>query len=132
MVPWVLLGTAPMPGDTTELRLLQRGDEFSLRLGRDELMNSRSHGSEDALATMALDRMRGRAQPRLLIGGAGMGFTLRAGADAGGLGVGFTLRAAFDAIGRAPRIVVAEVSPEVVAWNRGPLAPVSGHSLEDP
>jgi spermidine synthase len=117
MIPWVLLDRAEVPGDGGELRLMRRGAEFSIRLGRSELMNSRLHGSEEALATLACARIGNRAQPRLLIGG---------------LGMGFTLRAALDALGAAARIVVAELVPAVVAWNRGPLAAVSGQALSDP
>ena len=116
MVPWILLGTTTVPGDGGELRLLQRGAEFSIRLGRTELMNSRVHGSEEALARLACARIAACARPRILIGG---------------LGMGFTLRAALDATGPAARVVVAELVPEVVAWNRGPLAGVSSHGLAD-
>lgn len=116
MIPWVLLDTAAVPDDGGELRLLRRDAEFSIRLGREELMNSRMHGSEEALATLACARLGARSRTRILIGG---------------LGMGFTLRAAVDATGDAARIVVAELVPAVVAWNRGPLAPISGHALED-
>jgi len=117
VIPWVLLDTAEVPGDGGELRLQQRGTEFSIRLGRDELMNSRMHGSEEALATLAWAKLGARPRPRILIGG---------------LGMGFTLRAALDAAGAAARIVVAELVPAVVSWNRGPLAAISGHALADP
>ena len=110
MIPWTLLDTAPAPGDGGELRLLQRGDEFSIRLGHNELMNSRVHGSEEALAELAIAKIGDRKRPHILIGGLGMGFTLRA-----------VLRAT-DA---EARIVVAELAPAVVAWNRGVLAGVS-------
>lgn len=116
MIPWVLLDTAEIPGDGGELRLLQRGAEFSIRLGRNELMNSRIHGSEEALAQLACARIATRARPRILIGG---------------LGMGFTLRAALGVLGAEARIVVVELVPAVVAWNRGPLADVSGRCLAD-
>ncbi|RZM05689.1 MAG: spermidine synthase, partial [Sphingomonas sp.] len=77
MIPRVLLGTAQVPGGG-ELRLLQRGAEFSIMLGANELMNSRLSGSEEALAEQACDRIGGRPGVRMLIGGLGMGFTLRA------------------------------------------------------
>ena len=116
MIPWTLLDTAEVPGGGGELRLLQRGAEFSIRLGHNELMNSRAYGSEEALAKIACARIQARAWPRILIGG---------------LGMGFTLRAALGVIGAQARVVVAELVPAVVAWNRGPLAGVSDHSLAD-
>jgi len=99
------------------LRLKQRGAEFSIMLGQNELMNSRLSGSEEALATIACGRIRDRKTPRILIGG---------------LGMGFTLRAALAALGPAARIVVAELVPAVVAWARGPMAEVFADSLSDP
>jgi len=116
MIPWVLLDSAKIPG-SNELRLWQRGEEFSIRLGRDELMNSRIHGSEEELAALACERVGDRAVPTLLIGG---------------LGMGFTLRAALDALKAESKIVVAELMPAVIAWNKGPLARLTGNSLEDP
>jgi spermidine synthase len=116
MIPWSLVDTAQVPGGG-ELRLKQRGAEFSIMLGQNELMNSRLSGSEEALATIACERIRNRKAPRILIGGLGMGFTLRAG---------------FAALGPAARIVVAELVPAVVAWARGPMAEVFGDSLADP
>lgn len=117
MIPWILLDTAKTPGGDEELRLFRRGDEFSIRLGRNELMNSRIHGSEEALAELAYARIAGRPKPRLLIGG---------------LGMGFTLRAALAVASAGAEIVVAELSPAVVAWNRGAMAALSGGSLDDP
>ncbi|KQP10983.1 spermidine synthase [Methylobacterium sp. Leaf99] len=117
MIPWVALDTAPIPGTTDELRLLQRGHEFLIRIGRDDLMNSRLSGSEEALATLTAARIGGRAGAKILIGGFGMGFTLRA---------------ALDALGPDARLVVAELVPAVLAWGRGPLAHISADSLSDP
>ena len=117
MIPWILLDSAPVPGGSSELRLLRRGAEFSIRLGRDELMNSRLSGSEEALATMACDRIRSRTAPRVLIGG---------------LGMGSTLRAALAALGPDAGIAVAELVPAVVKWARGPMTEVFGDSLADP
>ena len=117
MIPWLHLDTAQVPGGGGELRLMRRGAEFSIRLGQNELMNSRVGGSEEALATMACERIRDRKQPRILIGG---------------LGMGFTLRAALAALGPRARIVVAELVPAVVAWARGAMAEVFGESLSDP
>ena len=79
MIPWKLLDRAPVPDAGGELSLYRRGDEFSIRItGRGELMNSRVHGSEEALALLACARLVGRQRPRLLIGGLGMSFTLAA------------------------------------------------------
>lgn len=116
MIPWLVLDTAQVPGGG-ELRLKQRGAEFSIMLGQDELMNSRLSGSEEALATIACRKIRRRKTPRILIGG---------------LGMGFTLRAALAALEPDARIVVAELVPAVVAWARGPMAEVFGTSLTDP
>lgn len=116
MIPWNLLGTAQIPGGG-ELRLLRRGTEFSIKLGQNELMNSRLSGSEEALATLVCERLQGCRQPRMLIGG---------------LGMGFTLRAALSRLGADASIVVAELVPEVVAWARGHMAEVFGDSLSDP
>ena len=117
MIPWSVLDTAQVPGGGSELRLKQRGAEFSIMLDHDELMNSRLSGSEEALATIACEKVRRRKIPRILIGG---------------LGMGFTLRAALVALGPDARIVVAELVPAVVAWARGPMAEVFGTSLTDP
>ena len=84
MIPWVQLDTGSVPGEQDALRLMQRGDEFSIRVGTVELMNNRRSGSEEALATRTCARLRDRPQARILIGGLGMGFTLRAALD--GLG----------------------------------------------
>ena len=118
MIPWSLLDTAQIPGGG-ELRLMQRGAEFSIRLGRDELMNSRLSATEQALATIACEKIRSRKRPRpsVLIGG---------------LGMGFTLRAALTVLGPQAHITVAELVPAVVAWARGPMAKLSGDSLTDP
>jgi spermidine synthase len=116
VIPWVLLDTAEVPGDGADLRLLQRGAEFSIRSGANELMNSRVHGSEEALAKIAIANIGEPTRPRILIGG---------------LGMGFTLRAALRLVGPDAWIVVAELVPEVVAWNRSWLASVAGHGLAD-
>jgi len=117
MIPWVHLDTTTMPGGGGELRLMRRGAEFSIMAGAIELMNSRVSGSEKALATLACERIKGRPAPRVLIGG---------------LGMGFTLRAALGALGAAARVVVAELVPKVVAWARGPMAAVFENCLDDP
>jgi spermidine synthase len=117
MIPWVMIDTAQIPGADGELRLMRRGDEFSIKLGQNELMNSRLSGSEAALATLACKRIAGVKRPKLLIGG---------------LGMGFTLRAALAVLGPDAQITVAELVPAVVAWARGPMAEIFGDSLGDP
>lgn len=116
MIPWELLDTAEMPGGGGQLRLMRRGTEYVIRLGHTELMNSRLSGSEEALATLTAARLRNPAAARVLIGG---------------LGMGFTLRAAEKALGEGARIEVAELVPAVVAWARGLMAPVFGDCLDD-
>ena len=117
MLPWIVLDTAKIPGDGGELRLKKRGTEFSIMLGSNELMNSRLSGSEEALAKLSCLRLRGRERPKILIGG---------------LGMGFTLRAALAELGSEAQVTVAELLPAVVAWARGPMAEVFGGSLKDP
>ena len=117
MIPWQKLDTTRVPGTDGELRLMQRGTEFSIMLGTNELMNSRLSGSEAALATLAAKKIESVKNPHLLIGG---------------LGMGFTLRAALGVLGSKAEIVVAELVPAVVAWARGPMAGIFGDSLNDP
>ncbi|MFA5028796.1 MAG: hypothetical protein WC713_13075 [Candidatus Methylomirabilota bacterium] len=117
MIPWEYLESAPVPGGEGEMSLYRRGGEFSIRLAGRELMNSRVHGSEEALAELACARLAGRPRLRLLIGG---------------LGMGFTLAAALRRIGPEDRVVVAELVPAVVAWNRGVLSELAGRPLADP
>lgn len=116
MIPWAHLATARIPGGG-ELRLLRRSKEFSIKLGNNELMNSRLSASEQALATIACAKIKDRERPKILIGG---------------LGMGFTLRAALTVLGPKAEIVVAELVPAVVAWARGPMAEVFGDCLDDP
>src|SRR6201990_2611846 len=117
MIPWEKIDTARIPGTDGELRLMRRGAEFSIMLGSNELMNSRLSGSEKALATLSASRIEKIAAPHVLIGG---------------LGMGFTLRAALAAFGGKAHIVVAELVPAVVEWARGPMADIFGDSLNDP
>ena len=117
MIPWLQLDTARVPGADVQLRLMQRGAEFSMMLGQNELMSSRLSGSEEALATLACRRIEAVNSPHLLIGG---------------LGMGFTLRAALAVLGSDARIMVAELVPAVIAWARGPMADIFGDSLDDP
>lgn len=116
MLPWIKLDETAMPGGGV-LRLMQRGSEFSIMSGTIELMNSRLSGSEEQLATLSAARIGNRPAPRILIGG---------------LGMGFTLRAALASFAGDSEIVVAELVPAVVAWARGPLNAIHGASLDDP
>lgn len=111
------MDTATTPeGDV--LRLSQRGAEFSIRLqGGNELMNSRLGGSEEALATLAFDQLAKVPAPRVLIGG---------------LGMGFTLRAAQDRAPEAAQLIVAEIVPRLIHWAREHMEPVFGPCLDDP
>jgi spermidine synthase len=117
MIPWCLLDTAQIPDGGGELRLKKRGAEFSIMQGNIELMNSRLSGSEEALARLACDTIRDRPRPQMLIGG---------------LGMGFTLRAALAELSPAGQITVAELVPAVIAWAPGPLADVFNGSVDDP
>ncbi len=119
MAKFETIGTASIPGKGTELRLLQRNDEFSIRIvgAPGELMNTRLHGSEDALAELACERIADRPGARVLVGG---------------LGMGFTLAAALATLGEDAEVVVAELVPGVVEWNRGPLGAAAGYPLNDP
>ena len=115
---WTLLGEAPIPGTGKSLSLYQGKDDYFIKLtGGGELMNSRKHGSEDALGAFPCERLKNRDQARVLIGG---------------LGMGFTLAAALKALGPHAEVTVAELIPEVVEWNRGPLGERSGRPLDDP
>jgi len=115
MIPWETLDTATILGGAETLRLKRRGTEFSIMLGANELMNSRLSGSEEALARLTIERLQVPA-PRVLIGG---------------LGLGFTLRAALPLLPPAAKVTVVELVPAVVAWARGPLAALHGESLDD-
>jgi len=117
MIPWLQIDTARVPGADVELRLMRRGADFSMMLGPNELMSSRLSGSEEALATLACRRIEAVKRPNLLIGG---------------LGMGFTLRAALAVLGTDARITVAELVPAVIAWARGPMANIFADSLNDP
>ena len=117
MNPWVLLDEVKVPGDGGAMKLFQRAHEFSISVKNDELMNSRMHGSEDALAEMACKLVADRKNPRVLIGG---------------LGMGFTLRAALDSLGDHAEVVIAELVPAVIKWNQSFLADLAERPLEDP
>ncbi|KQS72662.1 hypothetical protein ASG39_02620 [Rhizobium sp. Leaf371] len=125
MLPWIEIDRADIPGATHdagggsagELRLKSRGQEFSIMLGNNELMNSRLSGSEEALASLARDRIGDHPRPAFLIGG---------------LGMGFTLRAALGVLPDDAAVTVAELVPAVVRWARGPMASVFKGCLDDP
>lgn len=117
MNPWELLESASAPKGGGELRLYQRGNEFSIRVDGVELMNSRVYSSEDAMARLACERVADRPNPRVLVGG---------------LGMGFTLAAALSDLGPQAEVIVSELVPEVVQWNLGPLGDLANHPLRDP
>ena len=116
MITRELLGTAHVPGGT-ELRLFRHDRDFMIVMGQNELMSSRMSGSEIALATETIKRLKDRPAPSLLIGGYGMGFTLRA---------------ALEVLGPKAELVVAELVPEVIEWARGPMAHIAAGCLDDP
>ena len=98
------------------MKLVRRSDEYIILVDGKSLMSSRMHGSEEALATLAFRRVRTLEQPSVLIGG---------------LGMGFTLRATLDLLPADATVLVAELVPAVVEWNRGPLGPLAEHPLKD-
>lgn len=116
MVPRELIDVAEVPGGEP-LRLFRRGADHMIVLDRNELMNSRMSGSEEALAVMTCARLRGRKAMRMLIGGYGMGFTLRA---------------ALAELGPDARIEVAELVPKILEWARGPMVALTAGCLDDP
>ena len=116
MLPWVELGRANVPGGD-EFRLMQRGTEFTIFAGTIGLMSSRQAGSEEAMAVVAAERIGSRPKARVLIGG---------------LGMGFTLRAALASFPAGAEITVSELIPAVVDWARGPMADLFAGCLDDP
>ena len=118
MIPWTLLGTAKIPNNGGELRLSQREDDFSIHLKgvRGELMSSRVHCSELALAELGCAHIQGAEKSKVLVGG---------------LGMGFTLSAALKATSKSSQVVVAELVAEVIEWNKGPLGECAGRPLDD-
>src|SRR4051812_21287054 len=116
MKPWERLGEARTP-DGKPMTLTRRDTEYLILIGKETLMTNRSHESEDALARLACEPLRRAQKPTILIGG---------------LGMGYTLRAALDCLPADATVVVAELLPEVVEWNRGVLGPLAGHPLADP
>ena len=115
MIPRELLGTAIVLGGGEELRLFRRGKDYMIVLNRNELMNSRMSGSEEALATMTIERL-GKRDGHLLIGGYGMGFTLRASCGS---------------LSPKGKMTVVELVPEIVTWAKGFMAELTGDFLDD-
>jgi len=115
MIVRELIATAEISGGE-QLRLYRRGGDHMIVLGRNELMNSRMSGSEEVLATATIERL-GKSDAQLLIGGYGMGFTLRA---------------ALAELGAGARVAVAELVPEIIAWARGPMVELTANCLDDP
>jgi len=116
MLPWKKLGSAREPSGS-ELVLWNRGHEYSIRVDGQDLMGSGSSHSEQVLAHRGCEGLENMAGARVLVGG---------------LGMGFTLKAALDALGRDAEVDVAELVPAVVDWNRGPIGHLAGHPLDDP
>ena len=116
MKPWETLGEALAP-DGTRFTLARRDTEYVILTNGQLLMTSRMHASEETLATVACEALGPRPNLRVLIGG---------------LGMGYTLRRALDALPADASVVVAEIMPIVVSWNEGPLGPLAGHPLRDP
>lgn len=115
MLPWKILGKA-QAASGGELVLSERGGEYSLRINGWELMSSRKHGSEDAMALIACKPIADKADARVLVAG---------------LGLGYTLRAALDSLAPTAQVTVAEMVPAIIEWNRDLLAPLAGRPLED-
>jgi spermidine synthase len=116
LIPRTLIATADVPGGPP-LRLVQHGGDFMIVLERNELMSTRMSGSEEALGVRTCARLAARSAPRVLIGGYGMGFTLRA---------------MLAELGQDARITVAELVPDIIAWARGPMAALTAGCLDDP
>jgi spermidine synthase len=117
VIPWEEIDRAAVPGDGGEIILRRRGSEFSIRIANTELMNSRVHGSEDALAELVCRRLHQQSGVRMLIGG---------------LGLGYTLAEALANSQQDARITVSELIPAVVGWNRQHLGHLAGRPLDDP
>ncbi len=116
MIPWEFLDSATVPGQKNDLSLYRRGNEYSIRIGNAELMNSRVHASEDSLAELACNKIADQSHTHILIGGLGMGYTLAAALK----------YSQDDAV-----ITVAEIVSTVVEWNRGALSDLAGDPLHD-
>jgi spermidine synthase len=115
MKAWELLAETSTP-DGADMRLTRQGDEHVILVNGRTLMSSRMHGSEEALAAIGCRHARKLERPRVLVGG---------------LGMGFTLRATLDLLPAEAKVRVVELVPAIVDWNRGPLGPIAGHPLSD-
>ncbi|HUG36047.1 MAG TPA: hypothetical protein VML54_03800, partial [Candidatus Limnocylindrales bacterium] len=115
MEPWERVGQATAP-DGQPLELMRRGHEWRIRAGGTELMSSEDEPSSRSLASLGCAHLAPNAEARVLVGG---------------LGMGFTLREALDRVGPASEVEIVELVPEVVAWNEGPLGPLAEHPLRD-
>jgi spermidine synthase len=115
MKPWELLGETRTP-EGSDVRLTRQDNEYVILVDGKTLMSSRRHGSEDALAALACPRLRSSEEPHVLVGG---------------LGMGFTLRATLDLLPPDATVTVVELLPAVVEWNRGPLGALAGYPLRD-
>jgi len=115
---WIPVESTTIPGSDIELCLSRRNDDFAIRIAGQpgDLMNSRMHHSEDALAEFACARLGGIENARVLVGG---------------LGMGFTLAAVLETVGASAEVIVAELVPAVVEWNRGLLGRCAGRPVED-
>ena len=115
---WITIESTTIPGSDTELTLSQCNDNFAIRVSGlpGDLMNSRRHRSEDALAELACTRLSAIENTQILVGG---------------LGMGFTLAAVLKTVGMSAEVIVAELVPAVVEWNRGPLGRCAGRPIED-
>ena len=116
MKPLQLIDEIVTP-DGTVLSLFHRGGEYLINADGKSLMSSRMHGSEEELATLGCVRARELEEPVVLVGG---------------LGMGYTLRATLDVLPEAATVVLSELLPSVVKWNEGPLGRLAGHPLKDP
>ncbi len=116
MIPWKIHGRAEVPGNGPDLVLYSRGEEFSIRVSGTELMNSRVYAREDELSKLGCARVRERKKARVLIGG---------------LGMGFSLITALDNLNPDAEVVIAELVPGVVKWNRDVFGHLAGHPLND-
>jgi len=116
MRPWELLDTASVEGEAKDMKLYRRGDEYSIKTGYSELMNSRMHSSEDVLAELGCKHIHHKQDAKVLIGG---------------LGMGYTLAEALKHLHQDAKVIVAELVPAVVAWNQSHLAHLAGKPLKD-
>jgi spermidine synthase len=115
MIPWELIGEARTP-EGSHITLTRRGDEYMILADGKDLMSSRMRGSEEELARIGCEKARSVENACVLVGG---------------LGMGFTLRATLDVMPADATVVIAELMPAVVEWNRGPLAHHASHPLAD-